>query len=209
MFLLVCWTSWFLGQVVPCRKLSALLARPFRSKELYALLQKWLTCFSVEFSISPSAGQCSHKFPFLDSVAMAIHSCQNGRKQTVWFSLIASGSVNWALMLTWQRLQTIFASVFTVCSLTWLCHHAPSLPWVWAQHIAWDNKIQWNLLLLWGPDFYQKQDLVGTRSAEQGHSIFQVYWIPWRLGKWRNHSVSSKKKTIQHILDAYSGSGTV
>ena len=56
MFLLVCWTSGFLGQVVPCWKLSALLARPFRSKELYALLQKWLTSFSVEFSIFPSAG---------------------------------------------------------------------------------------------------------------------------------------------------------
>ena len=66
MFLLVCWTSGFWGQVVPCWKLSALLARLFRSKELYALLQKWLTSFSVEFSIFPSAGQCSHKFPFLD-----------------------------------------------------------------------------------------------------------------------------------------------
>ena len=80
MFLLVCWTSGFWGQVVPCWKLSALLARLFRSKELYALLQKWLTSFSVEFSIFPSVGQCSHKFPFLDSVAVAIRSCQNGRK---------------------------------------------------------------------------------------------------------------------------------
>lgn len=84
-----------------------------------------------------------------------------------------------------------------------------SLPGVWAQHLAWDNKTQGHLLLLWGPVFYQKQVLVGIRSAEQFHCIFQVDWIPWWLDTWRNHSVSSKKNIIQHILDAYSGSGTV
>lgn len=93
--------------------------------------------------------------------------------------------------------QFLQVCVFTVCSFTWLCHHAPrnNLQWVWAQHLAWNNKTQWDLLLLWGPDFYQKQDLIGTRSAEQVHCIFQVYWIPWRLGKWRNHSLFLVKRT--------------